>query len=126
MSEPTHILANSSSCTYLIFTDQLNLVTDCGTHPTLHPNSHHQIIYCKLNLKIVYRPPHQRLVWDFKRPNTDSIRKGIKMADWHCMFLNNIVHEQVSVFDNVLFNILSNYTPHKYITIDDRNPPMDD
>ena len=39
------------------------------------------------------------------------------------MFLNKTVHEQVSVFNNVLFNILSNYIPHKYITIDDRNPP---
>ena len=119
------ILANSSSCTDLIFIDQPNLVIDCGTHPSLHLNCHHQIIYCKLNLKIVYPPPCQRLVWDFKRANTDSIRKAIKMVDWHFIFLNKTVHEQVSVFNDVLFNILSNYIPHKYITIDYRNPPMD-
>ena len=51
-SQPTHILVNSSSSIDLIFTDQPNLVTDCGTHPSLHPNCHHQIISCKLNLKI--------------------------------------------------------------------------
>ena len=45
------------------------------------------------------------------------------MVDWHFMFLNKTVHEQVSVFNNVLFNILSNYIPHEYVTIDDRDPP---
>ena len=84
--------------------------------------SHHQIIYCKLNLKILYPPAYQRLVWDLKRANTDSIRKTIKMVDWHFMFLNKTVHEQVSVFNTVLVNILSNYIPHKYIAIDDRDP----
>ena len=58
ISQPTHILANLSSCIDLIFTDQPNLVTDCGIHPSLHPNCLHQIIYCKLNLKIVYPPPY--------------------------------------------------------------------
>ena len=121
ISQPTHILANSSSCIDLIFTGQLNLIIDCGTHPSLHPNCHHQIIYCKLNLRIVYPPPYQTSAWDFKRANIDSIRKAIKMVDWHFMFLNKTVHEQVSVFNNVLFIILSIYIPHKYITIDDRN-----
>ena len=123
ISQPTHILANSSSCIDLKVTDQLNLIIDCGTHPSLHLNCHYQIIYCKLNLKIAYPPPYQRLVWGFKRANTDSFRKAIKMVDWQFMFLNKTVHEQVSVFYNVLFNILSNFIPHKYMTIDDRDPP---
>ena len=38
ISEPIHILKNSSSCIYLIFTDQPNLITDSDTHPSLHPN----------------------------------------------------------------------------------------
>ena len=52
--EPTHILWNSLSCIDLIFTDRPCLVVvDSGVHPT-HENCHHQIAYCKLNLKIVY------------------------------------------------------------------------
>ena len=123
ISQPTHILANSSSCIDLIFTDQPNLVVDYGTHPSLHPNCHHQIIYCKLNLKIVYPPLYQRLVWDFKRVNIESIRKPIKIVDWNFMFLNKTVHELVSIFNNILFNIFTNYIPHKYILFDDRDPP---
>ena len=117
ISQPTHILANSSSCIDLIFTDQPNLVVDYGTHPSL------QIIYCKLNLKIVYPPLYQRLVWDFKRVNIDSIRKAIKIVDWNFMFLNKTVHEQVSIFNHILFNIFTNNIFHKYILFDDRDPP---
>ena len=43
ISEPTHILNNSSSCIDLIFTDQPNLVNNSGTHPSLYPNCHHKI-----------------------------------------------------------------------------------
>ena len=45
VSEPTHLLPQSSSCIDLIFTDQPNLVVDSGTHPSLHPNCHHQVTY---------------------------------------------------------------------------------
>ena len=93
------------------------------THPSLHPKCHYQIIHCKLNLKVVYPPSYQRLVWDFKRANIDAIRKAIKLIDWHFMFLNKTVHEQVSVFNNCLFNIFTNYIPHKNIIFDDRDPP---
>ena len=73
ISQPTHLLANSSSYIDLILTDEHSLVVDCGTHPSLHPNCHHQIIYCKLDLKIVYPLPYQRLVWDFKRSYINSV-----------------------------------------------------
>ena len=58
---PTHIISKSSSCIDLIFTNQSHLVTDCGIHASLHPKCHHQITYCKLNLKITY-PPYKCLV----------------------------------------------------------------
>ena len=61
ISQPTHILANSSSCIDLKFTGQLNLIIDCGIHPSLHANCHHQIIYFKLNLRVIHPPPYQRL-----------------------------------------------------------------
>ena len=65
ISDPTHLLPNSSSCIDLIFTDQLNLAVDSGVHPTLHGNCHHQIIFSKFNLMIEYPPPYERLVWDY-------------------------------------------------------------
>ena len=50
ISEP--ILSNSSLCIDLIFTNQPNLVVNCGTHSTLNTKCHHQITHCKLNLNI--------------------------------------------------------------------------
>ena len=47
ITQPTHLLANSSYCIDLIFTDQPSLITDCGIHPSLNPNYHHQVVSCK-------------------------------------------------------------------------------
>ena len=50
ISEPTHLLPNSLPCIDLIFTDKPNLVVDSGVRPSLCPNCHHQIFFCKFNL----------------------------------------------------------------------------
>ena len=41
ITEPTHILENSSSCIDLTFSNQPNLIMDSGVHPTLHSKFHH-------------------------------------------------------------------------------------
>ena len=61
ISEPTHILQNSSSCIDLIFTDQPSLVINSGIKLSVHENCDHQITYAKFNLQIIYHPPYQRL-----------------------------------------------------------------
>ena len=44
------------------------------------------------------------------------------MASWGFL-LTKSVHEQVSIFSNTLMIIFSNYTPNKFVTIDDKDPP---
>ena len=58
IKEPTHILAESSSCIDLIFTSLQNVLMETGVHSSLHPNCHHQITYAKINLKIHLPPPY--------------------------------------------------------------------
>ena len=70
ITEPAHVLENSSSYIDLIFSNQPNLITDSGVHPTLHSKSHHQIVYSKLNLKSKYPPPYIREIWDYNRSKT--------------------------------------------------------
>ena len=60
ISQPTHLLATSSTRIDLIFTDQPNLVVYSGAHTLLHKN--HRITLCKLNLKIEYPPLYEHLV----------------------------------------------------------------
>ena len=123
VNEPTHILPNSSSCTDPIFTDQPSLLVSSGIYPSLHANCHHQITFSKLNLKIEYPPRYQHLVWNFKKASITSIRKPIHTVNWAFLFFNKIVHEQVSIFNNTLMIIFSNYIPNKFVTIGGKGPP---
>ena len=77
INELTHISQKFNSCNDLLFTNEQNLITDSGIHPSLHSNCHHQIIYGKFNLKIFYPPPYERHIWHYKRANTDMISKAI-------------------------------------------------
>ena len=57
ISEPSHILQQSSNCIDLIFTNELNVIMVLGVDSSLHPKCHHKIIYSKLNL-FYYPPPY--------------------------------------------------------------------
>ena len=83
ISDPTHLLPNSSSCIDLIFTDQSNLAIVSGVHRSFHVKCHHQIIRCKFNLMIVYHPPYERLVWDYKRAKTAATINSINQGTFH-------------------------------------------
>ena len=52
IADAAHILPQSTSCIDSISTNQPNYIIDCGTHPSLNKNCHHQITFCMLNLKI--------------------------------------------------------------------------
>ena len=55
IKELPHILdTSSSSCTDLIFMSQPNLIIESGVHSSLHSNCHHQIIFAKFNIEILY------------------------------------------------------------------------
>ena len=113
ISGPTHIFSQSSSCIDLIFTDQPHLVTDCGIQTSLYPNCHHQITYCKLNLKINC---------DYKKVNNVCMKEALRTVNWDALFHFKNVHEQVNVFNDVVINIFSNFVPNKIIETDDRDP----
>ena len=86
-------------------------------------NCHHKIKYCKFNLKIVYSPPYESLVWDFKRADVNAITTAINQVDWKFMFSCKNVHQQVNIFNKTIINIFSNFIPNKLVTFDDKDPP---
>ena len=77
--EPKTLTLNSSID--LLFTNQQNLTTDSGIHPSLHSNCHHQIIYGKFNLKIFYPTLYERYIWHNKHANADMISQAIHGFD---------------------------------------------
>ena len=110
-----HISNTSSSCIDLIFTSQPNLVTDSGAHSSLHPNSHHQLVFSKLKLHIVYPPLYLREIWHYREANTELIRRVIKEFNWERVFLNTSFNKKVDIFNRTILNILSNFIPHEII-----------
>ena len=100
------------------------MITESGVHPSLHPNSHHQIIFAKFNLEIHYPPPYFRDVWHYQDANTDLIRRAIAMFDWDRAFVNTNVNEKVFILNKTILNILSNFFPHETLTIDDNKDSL--
>ena len=120
MNQPTYFLILHH---VLIFTNQPNLVVDSGTHPSLHPNCHHQIIQCKINLQVEYPPPYQRHVCNYAKTNKDKIVSALQNVDWHRLFANKIAHQQVNLLNDIILNVFTNVVPNKVITCDGRDPP---
>ena len=74
-------------------------MVDSGVHPSLHNNCHHQIKYCNINLMIVYPPPCECLVWDYKRASESVINAALNEVDWEFLFSNKSVNQQVIIFN---------------------------
>lgn len=123
INEPTHVLPNSSSCIDLTFTSQPNLVVESGVHASLHPNCHHQIVFAKFNLHISYPPPYLREVWHYQHANIDLTRRAIEEFNWEKAFSNTTVNDKVSIFNETILNIASNFIPNESIMCDDKDPP---
>ena len=72
---------------------------------------------------ISYPPPYSREVWHYREANTDLIRRAISNFNWEKAFCNTNVTKKVSIFNETILNVLSNYIPHETLTCDDKDPP---
>ena len=60
-------------------------------------------------------------MWDYKKTDTNSIKKALKQVNCESLFLNKTVHEQVLISNKTLLNVLSNHVPNKIFTISDKD-----
>ena len=96
---------------------------ESGVHSSLSSMCHHEIVFAKLNLKVEYPSPYERVFWDYSRADKVSINRAINAIEWYDLFANKPVESQVSVLNNLLLNIRSNYIPYKTVLCDDNDPP---
>ena len=123
ISEPTHFQTNSSSLLDFIFTNQPNLSVNSGVRSPLHQNCHHQIVYSTFNLDIYYGGgPYQRLVWDYEKADSATIRKFLDSVNWERLLDHKHFNIQVMTLIETILNVFRNYVPNKYITVDDKDP----
>ena len=74
------------SCIDLIITDEPNMFTESGVHPSLDDRCQHQIVYGKVNISIPYPPPCCRTLWDYAKSNDRAIKVTISSVDWTSQF----------------------------------------
>ena len=63
------------------------------------------------------------MVWHHKDSNDDLNRRAINQFNWGRAFENKNVDEKVFICSKTVMNILSNFTPHKLIVCDEKEPP---
>ena len=123
--EPTHFFRDDCvpSCIDLILTDQPNIVLDSGTRSSLDPLVKHQIVYCKINFKISPPPKYVRKIWHFNKAKSDLISRAISQFPWELeLSLRPNPNHQVSMLQEVILNIMSNFIPNEVITVRPRDP----
>ena len=73
--------------------------------------------------KIYYSPPYKREIWHYKKANIDLIQQAIREFNWERPFHRKNINEKVSILNNTINNVLSNFISLEIITCDDKKPP---
>ena len=98
-------------------------MAESGVQSSLHQTFHHQTVFARFNLKVVFPPLYEREIWHFKNANVDHIRKAINGFQWEKSFPNMNVNDIVHLFNRTIKILLHNFIPREVITCDDRDPP---
>ena len=51
------------------------------------------------------------------------INQAIHTVNWDVVLATDDVNDQVSVFNDIILNVMKNFIPHEKISCDDRDPP---
>ena len=86
-------------------------MAESGVQFSLHQTFHHQTVFARFNLKVVFPPPCEREIWHFKNANVDHIRKAINGFQWEKSFPNMNVNDMVHLFNRTIKNMLCNFIP---------------
>ena len=94
-----------------------------SVHPSLHANLHHQTVFAKFTLTIVYPSPYKRLVWHI----TKHIQ--ILLNERFNYLIGKKVFIILTWINRFLFSskrFFGNFIPHKTITCNQKDPPWID
>ena len=96
------------------------MVFDSGVHFSLHSNSHHQIVFAKFNLKVYYPPPHEKHICHYKYAHTVHIKNAFTSFNWKQTLSNSSIDKKISIPNETIINVMSNYIPNKIKVFDDQ------
>ena len=90
--------------------------------PVFTTHCHHQIIFAKFDLKVFYPPHYERTAWYFSPENFDHIKRAVNLFNWESALADLDVNEQISIFNNIITNIMSNFVSNEIIICDNQDP----
>ena len=84
---------------------------------------HRNIIFGKIDIRILLLPSYVREVWDYSSANAENIQKAVQDFDWEKAFWNLSVDRKIDLLNETLLNILRNYIPDKKTKFNHCQPP---
>ena len=67
-------------------------------------------------------PPHQQLVWHYKKADPTNVRKVLDLVNWERLFDQKSIDGQAATFNDTILNTFCNFVTNKYMAIDDKDP----
>ena len=100
------------------------MVLDNGVHSSLHTNSHHQLVFVKIFLKIYYFPPYKKRVCYYNYTNTFQIKNTLVSFNWEQVLSNSSFNKKISVLNETIVSVMSNYISNGIKVSDGFYPPL--
>ena len=67
IDKPTHVINNSIPCIDFIFCTNQNVISNYGVDVSMVKKCHHNIIHCKIDIRVSLPPVYVREVWDYNK-----------------------------------------------------------
>ena len=113
INKPTHVVSNSSSCIDLIFSNNLNLLSNYVLISHYLKSVIIISFYGKINIRIHLPPSYVCEASDYSSANTKNIQKAYQNFNWEKAFVNISVDRKFDLLNETLLNIFRNYIPNK-------------
>ena len=112
IDKPTHVINKSKTFIDLIFCTNQNVISKYGVDASVFDKCHHNIIYGKINIRVLLPPVFIREVWNYSKANVQNIQKTLDF-NWRRAFESLSVDSKVDLLNEALLNIFRNYIPNK-------------
>ena len=116
IDKPTNFEPNeTASCIDLIFSSQPSVMAEFGTLVSLLTQSHHNIIYAKIDLASKLPKPSKQRKWDYKNADVGSMRKCLFEINWERNIFHKNLNNQVEFLTESLLNTFANFCPNRTV-----------
>ena len=61
------------------------------------------------------KSPNQRLVWDYKKTDSNNIRKALDLVNWERLFDQKSIEAEIATFNETTLNNSRNFIPNKWM-----------